>query len=424
MPHGLTAGRSEQAELRLPTGWIPTVLVVDDDPSARRILDARLRAAGCRVMQAEDGREGFACAQRERPDLMVVDWMMPGMDGPALCAAVKADETLKTTHILMLTARGGTACLVEALACGADDFVAKPYEPQELMARVRAGLKSRDLHRKLEEANRQLAYANARLIEHQRVLEEDLHHAARFVRSILPLPGTVAVNLRLAWRYTPSRGLGGDLFNICPIDQGRLGVYIMDMSGHGVGAALRAVFLSTILQAESRSSPEAGSPIGLGWREADPALILSHLDGLIPSGDDGEHCTIWLGIWDSATQRLTYASAGHPAPILIRADGTVERPGMAALPLGLWRRHPGENASTRFGSADRLLLFSDGLYEAFNSHGDLWGMDRLDEACRRTRGLSLEAALDALVREVQDWQGEKNFQDDMAIMALQAEASE
>lgn len=424
MSRGLTAGRSERPRLWLPPERVPTVLIVDDDPHARRILGGRLRASGCRVLEAENGSQAIACARREKPDLAVVDWMMPDMEGPTVCAEIKAEHSLRSMHLIMLTARDGTASVVEALECGADDFVTKPYEPQELLARIGAGLQTRDLHRRLETANAQLAEANAELVEHQQVLEEDLTCAAQFIASMFPVPGTLAPGVQVAWRYTPSLALGGDLFNAFPIGGSLVAMYILDMSGHGVGGALRAVSFSTILQAEIRNSFGATSFIGLSWDRHDPTWILTRLDRLLPRGNDGEHCTIWLGVWDRATEVLRYGAAGHPGPVLIKADGTVERLGMPNLPLGYGTEYQGTHAMTTFAGGDRLMLYSDGLYESFNSRGDLWGMDRLVESCRRTAGIPLDRALDSIVGEVLAWQGQEGFRDDMAIMALESERSE
>ena len=217
--------------------------------------------------------------------------------------------------------------------------------------------------------------------------------------------------------------LGGDLFNVCPVSDDLAGLYIMDISGRGIGAALRAVSTSTILQAGWRSSTGAEGPVGLGWRATDPALILTHLDRLMPAGDDGEHFTIWLGVWNHRTRTLTYASAGHPAPILVRASGAVERLGGVSLPIGFWwTRQAGRNLTVSLADGDRLILFSDGLFESFNGDDAQWGMDRLEEACRRTRRMPIEDALDSIVGEVQAWQGGESFRDDMALMALQVGA--
>jgi sigma-B regulation protein RsbU (phosphoserine phosphatase) len=421
VPRGLTVGSSAKPSLGLPSERIPTVLIVDDDPHARRILAGRLRASGCRVLEAENGQQAIACAKLEKPDLVVVDWMMPGMDGTTVCAEIKADQSLQSMHLIMLTARDDTASVVEALECGADDFVAKPYEPQELIARIGAGLQTRELHRRLESANMRLAEVNANLIEHERVLQEDLTCAAQFMVSTFPVPGILTPGVQVAWRYAPSLALGGDLFNAFPVGDHLVAMYILDMSGHGVGGALRAISFSTILQTEIRNSFGATSFIGLSWDRHDPTWILTRLDRLLPRGNDGEHCTIWLGVWDRRTGVLRYGAAGHPGPVLLKADGTVEVLGMPNLPLGYGTEYQGTHALSTFAGGDRLMLYSDGLYESFNCEGNLWGMDRLVDSCRRTARLPLGTALDAIVGEVRKWQGQDGFRDDMAIMALESD---
>jgi len=416
------ASCSIQTPSRWPHDWTPTILIIDDDALSRRILETRLRAMGCRVAQAVNGRDGLAQARQMRPDLIVVDWMMPELDGPEFCAVLKADDSMNITYVIMLTAKGETASLVEAFQAGADDYLAKPYEPDVLMARIAAGLQTRALQRRVEEMNAQLRHVNDRLLTHQQRLEDDLNHAAAFVRAMLPTPGPVAAGLTIAWRFTPSLRVGGDLFTVQPITAHLVGLYIMDLSGHGVGAALRAVSLSTMLQAGWRSPQVASEAIGLGWRTSDPAHILSHLERMLPAGDDGEHVTIWLGVWDRRSGTVTYASAGHPAPILIRVDGALERLGSPSLPLGFWSiPRAARNASVTLAEGDRLILFSDGLFDTFNEQGVPWGRERLEAACVRTRQCALDDALTAIVQDAQDWQQDERFRDDMAILGLHAE---
>jgi diguanylate cyclase (GGDEF)-like protein len=119
----------------------PRVLVVDDDPLSRRILEQVLLSAGCDVESAADGQEALSKVRQQRPDVVVTDWQMPVMDGLTLCRILKGTEETRFTHVVMLSARGETEAKVTGLETGADDYLVKPVEPVELMARVRVGLR-------------------------------------------------------------------------------------------------------------------------------------------------------------------------------------------------------------------------------------------------------------------------------------------
>lgn len=170
----------------MPAETPATILIVDDDPMVRVILARQLTRLGYHVIQAANGQEGLDMASRARPDLMVIDWMMPEMDGPSVCAAIKQDPNLCYTHLIMLTANHDLEHVTEGLSRGADDFLSKPPNPKELAARINAGLRVRALTRQIESVNLELVASYTALAEKQRVVDEDLHAASSFVSSLLP----------------------------------------------------------------------------------------------------------------------------------------------------------------------------------------------------------------------------------------------
>lgn len=395
----------------VPSSSMPgTILLVEDEPVTRASMVARLTRLGHRVLEAENGRVGLEVARRERPDLIIVDWMMPEMDGPSFCEAVRRDSLLKLSHILLMTAHDQPAQIAEGLARGADDFLSKAASKQEVTARVLAGLRTSRLVRELEMTGSQLESSMLLLQTKQTEMEADLQSAATFVRSVLPPVGNVAQGIALAWEYQPALTLGGDLFGVAPIDAEHLGLYILDASGHGVAAALRSASLMTFLRVEHMLQL-----IG----SYDPEKVLFEANRRFPLSDEGEYFTLWVGQLHMPTRSLSYASAGHHGILLSSA----ERPSR-------WLTHPssplGFDPSAVFAgnritleSADRLFLLSDGIYEAASPTGEPWGRWRFQQAIETQKRSPLTATIAHCFTEARRWQEQCDFFDDAAVVGLE-----
>jgi sigma-B regulation protein RsbU (phosphoserine phosphatase) len=302
-------GQASESSAR-PDASAETILLVEDEPVTRASMAARLTRLGYRVLEAENGRVGLDMARRERPDLLIVDWMMPEMDGPTFCEAVRRDPLLKSSQLLLMTAHDKPAQIAEGLVRGADDFLSKSASKQEIIARVLAGLRASRLVRELETTGDELKSSMMLLQKKQAETEADLQPAAVFVHSLLPPQGNPVHGIELAWEYQPSLKLGGDLFDVMAIDADHLGLYILDASGHGVAAALRSASLMTFLRVENMLQL-------LG--SYDPEKVLLEANRRFPLSADGEYFTLWVGQLHLPTRSLTYATAGHSGALLSSA---------------------------------------------------------------------------------------------------------
>ncbi len=391
-----------------------TILLVEDEVVTRSSMAARLMRLGYRVLEAENGRVALDLARHERPDLFIVDWMMPEMDGPTFCEAVRCDPLLKSSQLLLMTAHDEPAQIAEGLARGADDFLSKSASKQEITARVLAGLRTSRLVRELESIGDELESSMLLLQKKQVETEADLQTAAAFVQSLLPPQGNPARGIALAWKYQPSLTLGGDLFDVMALDADHLGLYMLDASGHGVAAALRSASLMTFLRGENMLQL-VGS--------YDPDKVLFEANRRFPMSADGDYFTLWVGQLHLPTRSLSYASAGHSGALFSAAQSSSKWLTQSSFPLGF-------DPSARFAAeriqlnpGDRLLLMSDGIYEVPSPGGEFWGRDRFQQVIDARKHESLPATIASCFSAAQSWQQASHFPDDAAVMGLELTGS-
>ena len=402
-------GQASESAAR-PDASAETILLVEDEPVTRMSMAARLTRLGYRVLEAENGRVGLDMARRERPDLLIVDWMMPEMDGPTFCEAVRRDPLLKSSQILLMTAHDKSAQIAEGLVRGADDFLSKAASKQEIIARVLAGLRASRLVRELETTGDELKSSMLLLEKKQAETQADLHTAAEFVRSLLPQQGSPVRGIELAWEYQPSLTLGGDLFGVMVIDADHLGFYILDASGHGVAAALRSASLMTFLRVENMLQL-----IG----SYDPEQVLFEANRRFPLSADGEYFTLWVGQLHLPTRSLSYASAGHAGTLLSSAQSPSRWLTHSSFPLGFEPSARFTRERVSLMPADRLYLLSDGIYEVPSPSGELWGRERFQEVIDAGKQTSLSATIGSCFSAARGWRQARQFPDDAAVVGLE-----
>jgi phosphoserine phosphatase RsbU/P len=319
------------------------ILIIDDDPTTRLILSKALISEGYEVEVAGNGQIGLDKAKNLTPSLIICDWMMPVMDGLEVCRNVKSIDRLANTYFILLTSRDGVEDIVKGLENGADDFLPKPIRKDEIRARVRAGLR-------LHQANKALEFQKLRL-------EAEQAQAAAYVRSLLPkaLEGKVTIDSY----FQPSAQLGGDSFDFYWLDSEHLVIYLLDVSGHGVGAALLSVSVVNLLRTKGLRSKESDEPVDL----CQPSQVLKTLNEYFQMSSNNDlYFTIWYGVYSQPTQKLTYSSAGHPAAILIQPSESKNLK-TSGLPVGMISEAIYEDNFCQIEPHSELYVFSDGVYE-------------------------------------------------------------
>ena len=388
----------------------PRVLIVDDAPENIRLLIGFLGGT-CSLQAATSGPKAleFACAE-PRPDLILLDVVMPDMSGYEVCRQLKLDPRTSTIPVIFVTGRNEVDDEKRGLDLGAVDYISKPFHPELVRARVSNQL---ELKRHRDHLEREVKQRTAQLLEAQRVqqrLQSELDVASRLQHSMLPEPllgKRRPPGIALASYLQAARAVGGDLFDYCLLENRRLLFLIGDVSDKGIPAALFMVQVRTLLRS-------------LASRSLSPADLLSQLNEELCK--DNQACmfvTVLCGFLQLDSGGLEMARGGHEHPAMVRADGTVEFMEYEGGPaLG---RCPGAdfpNFSTHMNPGDLLALYTDGVTEAAGPDQQHYGEQRLLETLAATAGQDPGAIVEALKVSLANFVLEAEPSDDVTLLLL------
>jgi sigma-B regulation protein RsbU (phosphoserine phosphatase) len=386
------------------------ILLVDDTPTNLQVLYQTLDGLNYELLIAQSGEEALALAREARPSLILLDIMMPGIDGFETCRQLKADPETADCAVIFMSALDDTHDKVRGLELGAVDYITKPFQAPEVIARIRTHLELRRLHRELAAANKTLALANRRM-------KRELEAAARVQQALLPTRAPDLSGYEFAWHYRPCDELAGDALNVFPLRDGQIAAYVLDVSGHGVAASLLAVSVTqSMVPRNGVSSVIAETASGVIDR---PASVAGRLNERYPMSDQADrYFTLAYGVLDPATGAFYHVCAGHPGPVLIR-DGKAESLETANFPIGMLPQAQYLDAVVHLQPGDRLYLLSDGVVEEASADGEQFGRDRVHAELLSTRHLPLATSVDALIAKVVAWNGGGPLSDDATVLAIE-----
>jgi sigma-B regulation protein RsbU (phosphoserine phosphatase) len=394
-----------------------TILIVDDEELNRDGLARRLQRHEYEVVTAPGGREAIELLGGRQFDLVLLDIMMPGMNGLEVLKFLRRVDSLIDLPIIMVTAKGESEDMVEALELGANDYVTKPLDFPVVLARIRTQLALRravaqvkELEGKLDAHNRELRVATESLTAVRDRHARDLDAAARVQRAFLPtLPPEVS-GARFAWAFEPCGQLAGDYLNVFRLGDRHAGLCVLDVAGHGVAAALLSVTLSQLLTRVAGGTPPAVVP---------PAEVVARLAReLTPEATTGHTFSLLYGVLALDTGEFRFVSAGHPGPVHLTDGQPANKLEVTGFPLGVGSAVYKEHA-VLLKPGDRLLLYSDGLTGVRNAEGEHFGNRRLLAAMDDSRRFPLADALSGLVRAIEGWRGEVSRQDDISVLVAE-----
>ncbi|ELS34152.1 MULTISPECIES: PP2C family protein-serine/threonine phosphatase [Pseudanabaena] len=381
---------------------MPQILIIDDDPTIRMTLQRFLKSQGYDVVIAKDGEEGLIKARELNPSLIICDWMMPILDGLEVCRQIKSSVELSHIYLILLTARDQEGDLVRGLEMGADDFLSKPPRINELRARVRAGLR---LYQATEEIQRQ-----------KRLIEQELSQASQYVRSLLPAPIEGSISIQSS--FLPSTQLGGDSFDYFWLDKNHLALYLLDVSGHGVGSALLSVSVLNLMRTRSLRRSRTSQDTTNFYS---PSEVLQDLNNTFQMSVHNEmYFTIWYGVYDKQERKLIYASGGHPPAVLISNQEIpkIKLLKTAGLPIGMMPDINYQEQVCEIDTSSRLYLFSDGVYEIPQEDDSIWGFNALIDTFIRTPS-DRSSRIDHILACVKEAAHNRPFEDDLSLLEVE-----
>ena len=396
------------------------VLVVDDSRAQRRILAMTLARAGYRVTEADSGVSALVLCRETAFDIILSDWMMPEMNGLDFCREFRALSREGYGYFILLTAKSEKAEIADGLDCGADDFLAKPVNSDELRARLRAGQRIIGMQAELMEKNR---LVRSTLNELQKVydsLDRDLIEARKLQQTLVRERfrdfgrGEVSALLR------PSGHVGGDLVGFFEINARRVGIYSVDVSGHGVASAMMTARLSGLLSGSTPDQNVALTVDANGARDAHPPeVVAARLNRMMFEDIRVEqYFTLAYADIDLHSGHLKLVQAGHPHPAVIRKSGVVEYIGEGGLPIGLIPNAQFDRVEAWLAPGDRLFLVSDGVTECPSPEGEELGEEGLTRILQANRAMANAALLEALVWDLAAYFGGEDFPDDVSGVLL------
>lgn len=392
------------------------VLVVDDSPSQRKLLGSMLRRAGYDVLSAADASEALELLDNTKINVVVCDWMMPGLSGPDFCARVRAMEREDYIYILILTSKSEKGATAHALDAGADDFLLKPVDSHELRARVRAGARIVDMQHLLIAQNQRVSTALDEISALYNAIDRDLAEARHLQQALLPDPTCDFGAAKAGFLLRSAGKVGGDLVGHFPAGEGKLGIFSVDVSGHGVASAFLTVRLAGMF---SNAAPEqnvamAISPDGKIVPRTSDAIAAEINRRILSDVETELYLTLCLVILDLATGKAEMVQAGHPHPFLQRNGGPARRIGKGGLPVGLVFHADYDVVRFRMKPGDRLFLHSDGFSECESPTGEMLGMRRLSRFMRdQPPGQPFER-MEAMVDRLVAYSGTDDFIDDVS----------
>ena len=368
----------------------PLILIVEDNPASLEIMQVRLEASGYRVITATDGEAGLSLAESSLPDLILLDVMMPKMDGLEVCRRLKNNDSLPFMPIIMVTAKTDTKDVIAGLEAGGDEYLTKPVDHGSLVARVKSMLRIKELH--------------DTVIAQSTQLENQLKTASKIQTLFWPELPTPEGGIRTWAVSQPASYVGGDFYDAIILPDKSVLAYVADVSGKGVPAALIMAAVSTKIRAEASLQQNLN-------------LILRAVNGSMYelASTEGYFATMLLLKYWPRMKRIEMIRAGHINPVLVSPTGVREISGLKGVSLGVMEEVDYELAELVLEPGESLLLFSDGVTEAENERVEQFGYQRLIDHLSTSKSFPHG---EGLLESIREWRGQAVVNDDLTIFEI------
>lgn len=368
---------------------------------------------GLRVLEAPSAEAALAICQLEEPDVVVSDWVMPGMDGLEFCRAFRAMRGDRYGYFVLLTSNDEKHEVAVGLDAGADDFLTKPVHAAELRARIRAGQRVLRMERELNAALDEMKQLHA-------FIDRDLVDAQRLQQSLVRDRDRSFPGLDVSLLLRPAGRVGGDLVGMFEVSPREVGVFGLDVSGHGIASALMTARLAAHFAGSTPSTNIAmtrdatGQPIMR--RPSDVATRLN--DIVLNQMETEQYLTLILARIELDTRKVTLTQAGHPHPVVQRANRRPQALGDGGMPVGLLPGAQFYDVEVILQPGDRIFIGSDGITECMSPEDQMFeeaGLFRFLQQHTMSRG---QAFFNRLIETLGAFTGSGEFADDVSAVLL------
>lgn len=364
------------------------IVIIDDNANDLQVTRRFLERRGFDAATALSGEEGLLLARQSAPDAIIVDYRMPGMDGFEVTRQLKADPLLQTIPVLMLTGSDSAQHVVEGLGAGAEDFVTKGSDAEVIHARLRALLRVKSYQDQLRRVNQHMT--------------RDLHIARRVQEALVPQREFSSAKLEIRSAYIPSEVLSGDFYDYFLKDES-LFLFVADVSGHGLPAAILVSMLKSYIHTEAAVKTSL-------------AEFMAQLNNFLFSVSLPTQFATASLFRVNGDRKIVYANAAHPAFLLCRANGETTIHEQPSNLLGAMPNMAFEEHVLQVEAGDTLFVYTDGLTDRRDEHGEFYAIDRVARLLEASRGQDVSAAYDAIFRDVSGFASTEDFKDDIAFV--------
>jgi phosphoserine phosphatase RsbU/P len=380
-------------------------LIVDDNPSNLQVLANSVKQTGLKLTVAMNGRQAIAITRKRKPDLILMDVNMPEMDGFEACSILKKDTETASIPIIFLTARTATEDIVKGFELGGVDYILKPFNSVELIARITTHISLVESRRKLEEAYLEL--------------KTDLEYASKIQQSLLPKNNIKIDNFVFNYLFIPSVYVSGDTFNYFSIDDKYICFYVVDVAGHGIPSSYLSVQISRLLTGEINPENPLFKYQNGEYILKSPVEVAGDLNIKFQStADSMEYFTMIYGIIDIKNESIEITQAGHPIPVLLK-ENKAELIQSDGFPIGLVPFAEYDSIKFDFKSNTKLILYSDGVTECENDKKELFTHKQLIDFIEKNTELNTTELLNEIMQQLNNWHGNNKYNDDISILVIE-----
>lgn len=375
------------------------ILVIDDDRTVRALLKMILKKDGHEVIECSQGFDGLKEANSIDPDLVLLDLMLPDINGLQLLEKLKESEKTSNIPVVVLTSSTDEESKLTALRRGAVDFISKPFMSEEVHLRTNTQLKLHNLIRSLKDAVGKL--------------ESDVVAASRIQMALVPSVAPEKLNMK--WIYKPSSKVGGDIFDAVSLGSGKYLVYLADVSGHGVNAAMLSVMVHRFIEDYKNNILNQKLPFSIDD-------FMKKLEMNFQFEKFNLFFTMITMVIDTINSRIDISNAGHPLPIMVSGKDCafVDTPVEGIVGLGLVE---GSHRELSVKEGDRIFIYTDGIIEAKNTDNVPFGTVKLKEALTCSANKQLETTINETYKELIKFNESDSFEDDISLIGLEFKTS-